>query len=80
MPSSTQIRLSSAYSMGKARRLAPFVNDKTLLHVPAPSKYDPPTTDKTSKTNKVPSWSQSKEKRFFTPQLKTPGPGSYDIP
>ena len=55
----SQIRLSSAYSMGRARRLAPFVNDKHLLnvHVPGPNRYDPPTTDKTSKTNKMPSWS-----------------------
>lgn len=77
--STSQIRLSSAYSMGRQRRAAHFVNDKTLAHVPGPSKYNPPTTDKTSKTNKMPSWSQSKAARFENFAPKTPGPGSYEI-
>ena len=36
-------------------------------------------TDKTSKTNKMPAWSQSKASRFENFAPKTPGPGSYDI-
>lgn len=74
-----EIRLSSAYSMGKQRREAYFVNDPRLGHVPGPNKYDPPTTDKTSKTNKMPSWSCSKASRFENLAPRTPGPGSYEI-
>lgn len=65
--------------MGRNKRLAHFVNDKRLGHVPGPNNYDPPTTDKTSKTNKMPSWSQSKASRFDDFGPKTPGPGSYEI-
>lgn len=80
MSFSNSIRLSSAYSMGKQKRAAHFVNDDRLDHVPGPNNYDPPTTDKTSKTNKMPSWSQSKASRFDNFGPKTPGPGSYSIP
>lgn len=65
--------------MGRQKRAAHFVNDKRLNHVPAPSSYNPPTTDKTSKTSKMPSWPQSKASRFDDFGPKTPGPGSYDI-
>jgi len=80
MPSSSTIRLSSAYSMGKHQRAAHFVNDKRLAHVPGSNNYDPCSTDKTSKTSKMPSWSCSKASRFESFAPKTPGPGSYDIP
>lgn len=59
------------------------MNDKRLSHVPAPSAYTVPTTDKTSKASSVPKWSQSKEQRFqshITPSKQTPGPGEYKIP
>ena len=59
------------------------MNDKRLSHVPAPSAYTVPTTDKTSKASSVPKWSQSKEQRFqshITPSKQTPGPGEYRIP
>ena len=79
MSATSQIRLSSAYSLGKQRRAAHFVNDNRLNHVPGAGKYDPPTTDKTSKTVKVPSWSMSKASRFDNFKPLTPGPGSYEI-
>ena len=73
------IRLSSAYSMGRYERKAQFVNDKVHKHVPGPNRYSLVSPDKTSKTNKVPAWSQSKSKRFEDFSKKTPGPGSYSL-
>merc|ERR1712147_201195 len=80
MTSVTQIKLSSAYSMGKFTRQAYFVNDNRLGHVPAPNKYDPTMPDNTSKNNKRPSWSCGKDARFKNYAKPTPGPGSYTIP
>ena len=79
MPSSSTIRLSSAFSMGRQKREAFFVNDNRQKFVPGPNVYKPPTTDKTSKTNTVPSWSQSRASRFASFGPSTPGPGSYQI-
>jgi len=50
--------------------------------VPAPSAYTVPATDKTSKANSMPKWSQSKEPRFqshISLSKQTPGPGEYKI-
>lgn len=51
--------------------------------MPAPSSYTVPTTDKTSKSVRMPKWSQSKEERFALAiplSKQTPGPGEYKIP
>ncbi len=51
--------------------------------MPAPSAYSVPATDKTSKANSMPKWSQSKEQRFqsqISLSKQTPGPGEYKIP
>jgi hypothetical protein len=74
------VRLSSAYSIGKYRRQADFVNDTRFAHVPGPNKYNSISPDKTSRVNKTPSWSQSKASRFPKESFRTPGPGSYSIP
>ena len=76
----TQIRLSSAYSMGKQPRKAQFVNDNRLKHVPGPSNYNVVKPDSHSKQEKRPSWSCGKETRFKNYDKATPGPGSYTIP
>ena len=65
-------RKSQAYSMGKQRRLADFVNDKRLLHVPGPV-YEIQAKDKID----FPKWSVGKEKRFAGRSVGTPGPGAY---
>jgi hypothetical protein len=76
----TQIKLSSAYSMGKQKREAFFVNDKRNAHVPGPNNYTAIKPDQTSRANKRPSWSCGKETRFKNYAKPTPGPGSYTIP
>ncbi len=76
----TQIGLSLAYSIGKEKRAAYFVNDPRLNHVPAPNTHDPIMPDRTSRHTKRPSWSCSKEQRFKNYTKSTPGPGSYEIP
>ena len=60
--------------MGKAKRIAEFVNDKRLSHVPGPSTYSIPAKDKT----KQPTWSSGKEKRFVERKSGNPGPGNYE--
>ena len=60
--------------MGKATRLATFVNDKRLSHVPGPNNYYYPAKDKTIQ----PSWTSSKDKRFVDRKFGSPGPGNYE--
>ena len=42
----SKFKKASSFSMGKAKREAHFVNDKTLNHVPGPNTYVPPAKDK----------------------------------
>jgi len=58
---------------------AKFVNDKTHVYEPSPSKYLPNGPDETSKQNKQPQWTFSREKDA-TKVSKDPGPGAYEIP
>jgi len=56
-----------------------FVNDKRLDHVPGPGNFNPTLPSKTGKIIQDPTWSVSKSKRFYSPKLRQPGPGEYDI-
>ena len=60
--------------MSKASRMAEFVNDKRLSHVPGPNTYYSPAKDRTTQ----PTWSQSVDKRFVDRKGANPGPGNYE--
>lgn len=53
-------------------KVAEFVNDKRLSHVPGPI-YATPAKDRTQ----YPKWSVGKERRFAGRSVGTPGPGAY---
>jgi len=80
MSSSTKIDLSNAYTIGKYKRVADFVNDNRLDHVPGSSKYDPILPSGTSRVRSAQKWSMSKAKRFPDARPVHPGPAEYLIP
>eukprot|EP00347_Sterkiella_histriomuscorum_P010747 403375078 len=72
------IRLSQAYSLGKEKREAKFVQSKDIIETPGPGQYEPSVKQTKGKIN--PSWSLSKDQRDKLLTSVSPGPGSYVVP